>query len=226
MKARCDLQTFFDCFLLALFSLDDLLHLKIKIFVMKKTIPFFAILLISVFGYGQAYECGVQHQNKLQPTGVIELPYPPSVVDAAMSDYLSKKGKSRSNDIRGFITFRNTQPVQNDSVNPDLYFKTEHKSKKEREVTVVSLLLMPIEAQTNTGNLHYLTMDDAKDYLNGLATTIDTYNLELTIKDQNDAVIKAEAKYKSLANEGEDLENKRTGIEKKIADDKNANSSN
>jgi hypothetical protein len=111
--------------------------------------------------------------------------------------------------------------VQSDSVNADLYFKTEHKSKKEREVTVVSLLLMPIEAQANTGNLHYLTMDDAKDYLNGLATTIDAYNLELTIKDQNDAVIKAEAKYKSLANEGEDLENKRTGIEKKIADNKN-----
>jgi len=188
---------------------------------MKKTIPFFAILLISVFGYGQAYESAVQYQNKLQPAAVIELPYPPSVVDAAMSDYLSKKGKSRSNDIKGFITFRNTQPVQNDSVNADLYFKTEHKSKKEREVTVVSLLLMPIEAQTNTGNLHYLTMDDAKDYLNGLATAIDAYNLELTIKDQNDAVIKAEAKYKSLANEGEDLENKRISIEKKIADNKN-----
>jgi len=188
---------------------------------MKKTIPFFAILLISVFGYGQAYESAVQYQNKLQPAAVIELPYPPSVVDAAMSDYLSKKGKSRSNDIKEFITFRNTQPVQNDSVNADLYFKTEHKSKKEREVTVVSLLLMPIEAQTNTGNLHYLTMDDAKDYLNGLATAIDAYNLELTIKDQNDAVIKAEAKYKSLANEGEDLENKRISIEKKIADNKN-----
>ncbi len=188
---------------------------------MKKTIPFFAILLISVFGYGQAYESAVQYQNKLQPAAVIELPYPPSVVNGAMSEYLSKKGKSRSNDIKGFITFRNTQPVQSDSVNADLYFKTEHKSKKEKEVTVVSLLLMPIESQINTGNLHYLTMDDAKDYLNGLATAIDAYNLELTIKDQNDVIIKAEAKYKSLANEGEDLENKRTSIEKKIADNKN-----
>jgi seryl-tRNA synthetase len=64
-------------------------------------------------------------------------------------------------------------------------------------------------------------MDDAKDYLNGLETTINAYILELTIKDQNDAVIKAEAKYKNLANEGEDLENKRAGLEKKIADNKN-----
>jgi outer membrane murein-binding lipoprotein Lpp len=64
-------------------------------------------------------------------------------------------------------------------------------------------------------------MEDAKDYLNGLETTINAYNLELTIKDQNDAVIKAEAKYKNLASEGEDLESKRAGLEKKIADNKN-----
>ena len=46
---------------------------------MTKTIPFFPILLISVFGYGQAYESTVQYQDKLQPAAVIELPYPPSV---------------------------------------------------------------------------------------------------------------------------------------------------
>lgn len=192
-----------------------------KIFDMKQTIPFALIMLVSLTGYGQAYEGAVQYQDKLQPAAVIELPYPPSVVDAAMSDYLSKKGKSRGTDMKGFTTYRNTQPLQNDSTNADLYFKTERKSKKEKEVTVVSLLLTSAQAQTNAGNLHYLNMNDAKSYLNDLATAIDAYNLELTIKDQNDAVIKAEAKYKSLANEGDDLENKRMSIEKKIADNKN-----
>jgi hypothetical protein len=147
---------------------------------MKKRIPFFSIMLISVFGYGQAYEGTVQYDTKAQPAAVIELPYPPSVVDAAMNDYLSKKGKSRSTDIKGFTTYRNTQPVQNESVNADLYFKAERKSKKEKEVTVVFLLLMPNEVQTNTANLHYVNMNDAKDYLNDLATAIDAYNLELT----------------------------------------------
>src|SRR4051794_32179999 len=139
---------------------------------MKKTIPFFSVLLISVFGYGQAYQSAVNYQNRFELAAFIELPYPPSVVDTVMSEYLSKKGKSRGNNIKGFITFRNTQPVQNDSVNADLYFKMERKSRSEKEVTVVFLLLMPIEAQTNTGNRHHLSMDDAKDYLNGLATAI------------------------------------------------------
>ncbi|MFL5788763.1 MAG: hypothetical protein ACJ748_11965, partial [Flavisolibacter sp.] len=70
-------------------------------------------------------------------------------------------------------------------------------------------------------NLHYLSMEDGKNYLNGLATAIEAYNLELTIKDQNDAVIKAEAKYKKLTNEGDDLDKKRADLDKKIADNKN-----
>jgi hypothetical protein len=188
---------------------------------MKKIIGFFFVLVISIFSYGQAQEGQVEYQKKLQPAAVIELPYPPNVVNAAMSDYLSKKGKSKGNDIKGFATYRNTQPVQNDSSNADLYFKTERKSRREKEVTVVSLLLMPADAQTSNVNLHYLDMEEGKSYLNGLAIAIEAYDLELSIKAQNDEVIKAEAKYKSLSNEGEDLEKKRSAIEKKIADNKN-----
>jgi len=80
---------------------------------------------------------------------------------------------------------------------------------------------MPAEEQSNTSNLHYLKMDDAKNYLNELASSISAYNLEQTIRDQNDSVIKAETKYKNLVSDGNDLENKRTTIEKKIADNKN-----
>jgi uncharacterized protein (UPF0333 family) len=187
---------------------------------MKKIIAFSFVLLVSLVSYGQAHEGFVEYQHKTQPAAVIELPYSPSVVNAAMNDYLSKKGKSKGDDIKGFTTYRNTQTVQNDSSNADLYFKTERKSHKEKEVTVVSLLLAPTDAQTNNGNLHYLDMEEGKMYLNNLATAIDAYGLELTIKDQNHAVIIAEAKYKILTHEGDDLENKRIAILKKIADNK------
>jgi hypothetical protein len=188
--------------------------------IMKKIMFFLSMLFIALISYGQANVGSVTYLNHQLPAAVIELPYPPSVVDAAMADYLSKKGKSRGNDMKGFTTYRNTQPVASDSVNADIYCKTERKSKKEKEVTVVSLLLMPLDEQSSGSNLHYLTMNDAKDYLNGLATAIGAYNLELTIKEQNEAVIKAEAKFKSLTSEGEELEKKRSALEKKIADNK------
>ena len=188
---------------------------------MKKTILFLSILLISLLDYGQAREGTVEYQKRLQPAAVIELPYPPSVVDAAMNDYLSKKGRSRSTDVKGFSTFRNTQPVLTDAVNADLYFKIERKSRKEKETSVLSLLVEPAGGQADTGNLRYLDMNEAKNYLNDLASAIDAYNLEQTIKDQNDAVIKAEIKYKSIVSDGDDLEKKRTALDKKIADNKN-----
>ena len=187
---------------------------------MKKVILIFSILLITVLTYGQAYEGAVEYQKKQQLAAVIELPYPPSLVDAAMNDYLSKKGRSKGSDIKGFITYRNTEPLQKDSANADLYFKTERKSKKDKEVTVVSLLLAPVDLPANTDQLHYLTMNDAKDYLNGLATAIAAFDLEQSIKDQNSAVAKAESKYKNLVNEGDDLEKRRVELVKKIEDNK------
>lgn len=187
---------------------------------MKKISILSGLLFTAVFALAQSQEGTVAYQNKQLPAAVMELPYAPSVVNSAMNDYLSKKGRSKSSDIKGFTTYRNTQPLQEDSVNADLYFKTERKSRKEKEVTVISLLLRPDEVQTGNSSLHYLGMEDAKRYLNDLSTAISAYDVEQNIKDQNAAVQKAESKYKSLTSEGDDLEKKRAALDRKIADNK------
>src|SRR5438067_3924123 len=113
---------------------------------MKQIIILVCSLFLFTIIYGQATEGTVEVQKNLQPAAVIELPYSPDRVHSAMDDYLSKKGRSRSTDIKGFTTFRNTQAAPTDSVNADLYFKVERKSRKEKEVSIVSLLLtMPQE---------------------------------------------------------------------------------
>lgn len=179
-------------------------------------------MLIAVqFSFGQAQEGTVEYQKDHKPAAVIELPYPPSIVNAAMNDYLSKKGRSKGTDMKGFTTYRNTQPVQADSSNADLYFKIERKSRKQKEITVVSLLLEPKEAVADTSNLHYLKMDEAKMYLDELATVIEGYNLEQSINNLNDEVTKAESKYKNLVNSSEDLQKKRADLDKKIEENKN-----
>jgi hypothetical protein len=188
---------------------------------MKRTFLSLCLLFITGLVYGQAQEGRVEYQKSQQPAAVIELPYAPDLVNAAMNDYLSKKGKSRGNDLKGFTTFRNTQLAKNDSANADLYFRVERKNKHEKETSIVSLLLtMPKEGEVTANNLHYLNMEQAKAYLNELVPAIEAYNLEVQIKDQNQAVIKAESKYKSLADDGADLEKKRESIEKKIQDNK------
>lgn len=189
---------------------------------MKRILSSLCMLLIAGVAFGQAHEGSVELQKSDQPAAVIELPYPPGIVSAALNDYLSKKGKLRADDLKGFTTFRNTQPIVSDSMNADLYLKVERKSRSEKETSIISLLLTePTESvATNPAKLRYLNMEQAKAYLNDLAFAVQAYNLELQIKEQNEALTRAESKYKSLADEGADLEKKRTSLEKKIQDNK------
>jgi hypothetical protein len=172
-------------------------------------------LLVSSFVFGQAREGMVDFQKTKQPAAVIELPYHPDIVNAAMKDHLSKKGKSKGVELKGFTMYRNTQPLEQAGTNADLYFRVERKSRQEKETSLVSLLLnAPKEG--SEANVHYLSMEQAISYLNELAPAIEAYQLELQIKEQNERVIKAESKYQNLANETKDLEKKKADIEKKI----------
>lgn len=182
---------------------------------MKKISLSLTLLVFTTIVHAQASEGTVAYQKSQQPAAVIELPYSPDVVNAAMKDYLSKKGRSKGNDLKGFTTYRNTHLRPNDSANADLYFKVDRKSRQEKETSVISLLLT-LPKEGTTGNVHYLNMEQAKGYLNELAPAIEAYSLELLIKDQNEKVIKAESKYKDLSDETIDLEKKRMGIEKKL----------
>lgn len=186
---------------------------------MKRTFILLCMLSASIVMYAQAREGSVVSQKKQQPAAILELPYPADLVNAALNDHLSKKGRSKSTDMKGFTTYRNTQPVQSDSVNADMYFKVERKSRQEKGSTIVSLLVNSPSVGT-ADSVRYFAMEQAKAYLNELVPAIDAYGLELAIKDQNELLVKAESKLRGLVSEGKDLEDKRTSIEKKIADNK------
>lgn len=189
---------------------------------MKSIFLLLCMLFIAVLVVGQAKDGMVKFQRIQQPAAVIELPYAPDIVSAAMNDYLSKKGKLKGNDLKGFTTYRNTQPLQNNDVaNADLYFRVQRKDNQEKGTSTVSLLLTaPKEGNTNADNVHYLNMEQAKTFLNELTPAIEAYNLEQQIKDQNEMVIKAESKFKRLIDDGTDLESKRVSIEKKQQENK------
>jgi hypothetical protein len=188
---------------------------------MKKFIEAACLLVVSYAGFAQAMDGSVMVSKNLQPAAVIQLPYASDIVADALSDYLSKKGRSKGTDLKGFTTFRNTRAAADNSANADLYFKVERKSRQEKGSTLVSLLLTaPKEGDVASGSLHYMNMEEAKAFLNELVPAIEAYNLEQSIKDQNTAIIKAESKYRNLVEDGTDLEKKKTAIEKKITENK------
>jgi prefoldin subunit 5 len=180
-----------------------------------KSFYLIALLMgISAILHAQAIEGTVSFKKSKQSAAVIELPYSADIVNASLNEYLSKKGRSKETDARGFTTFRNTQSLQGDSVNADLFFKVERKDKQS---SITSLLVTQEVSQTTAGNgVNNLNMEQAKSYLNDLVPIIEAYQLELSIKDQNDAIIKAESKYKAKANDVDDLMKKKANIERDI----------
>ncbi|HEY1113447.1 MAG TPA: hypothetical protein VGE66_07790, partial [Chitinophagaceae bacterium] len=164
----------------------------------------------------QAQEGVVAYQKTQQPAALIHLPYSQDVVNDAMDDYLSKRG-TRTDQLKGFKSFRNTRIPGKDTVYADLYFKVNRMSRDEKEKTTVYLLVgMPNDAIALRNASTSITVEEAKEVLNQLAPAIEAFNLERMIKEQNAVVIKEEGRYKSLVKEGGDLSERRSDIEKKI----------
>jgi hypothetical protein len=183
---------------------------------MKKILFLSPVLLAVSFLFGQANEGLVTYQNKQQPAAVISLPYSVEMINMVMSDYLSKKG-SKASDIKGFKTYRNTRLMDNDSTSADLYFKINPANTKDKVQSTVYLMVgVPNEDVANRNPGAQFNMEQAKTFLNNLSPVMESYKLEIQIRDQNDLVIREEKKSKSLTDDGLDLSKKKFDLDRKL----------
>jgi len=192
---------------------------------MKTSIPFSA-LLIALLAFntarsqGYAAEGKIEYQKGDKIAAVLEMPYSTDVVEDAIKEYMDKQGLSRDHS-KGFDVFRNAKPRIGDPEISDLHFRVEKKSRKEKEASVVYLLIgRPGENMSlRTGDDRY-KIDVAKEYLNRMAPSIDAYNLELEIKSQEEIVKKAEKKKEDLEDDQKDLEKKIKNLQSKLEENK------
>jgi len=187
---------------------------------MKKIMLLSPLLFVVSFLFAQATEGLVTYQKTQYPAAVISLPYSAEMVNMVMNDYLSKKG-SKASDIKGFKTYRNTQLLDNDSVSADLYFKIEPANTKERAQSTVSLMVgVPNEDVANRNPGAQFSMAQAQTFLNNLLPVMESYKLEVQIRDQNELVIREEKKSKSITDDGLDLSKKRSDLDRKLEGNK------
>jgi hypothetical protein len=178
------------------------------------------IALLVVKAQPRAFEATTDFQHTTQPAAIIELPYPESIVEKAVDDYMSKKGMKGS-DSKGYKVFRSYKLRDTQDYMSDLYFKIERKSRKEKDLTVVSLVAgktaEDIKARVAPDNS---TLDGAKDLLNDMVSSIDAYNLEVQVKDQEDVIKKAQRKYDGLIDDQKDYEKKIKNFQDKLEENK------
>ncbi|MFM9909988.1 MAG: hypothetical protein ACKVOW_11590 [Chitinophagaceae bacterium] len=187
---------------------------------MKRIFSFFVLLLAVNSLFSQAYEAKLEHQRKMYVAAVIELPYPASELEDAIQDYMAKKGFKVSSS-KNVLSFKGVKLNPNNTENNDIHFKVERKSRKEKEVSLVHLVVSK-ENETLTQRIpeDLLGLEDGKSFLNAMTPAMEAYHLEMEIIEQDKVIKKAEKKFENLEDDQKDLEKKIKNLEDKLEQNK------
>jgi len=171
------------------------------------------ISFIAAAGKAQSYEGTVDYQKKSEKAIIIEFPYPPSAVEDAIIEKMEKLGFKKK-ESKGFLVYKNVALTDISAEPADYMIKVERKSKKEKDESIVYLLISRND-ENIIARSDALINSNTKTFLNNLSPDIEAYNLEVQIKDQQNTVEKAEKKLKNLQDDKESMEKKI----KKLQDD-------
>jgi len=172
---------------------------------------------VTIASFGQARSTQVEYQKINRPGVEIELPYPVKTIENAIQENFSRSGYKNSKS-KGFIIFRS---VRLSSLGPDsydLFFYVDKKSRRDKDNSIVSLLVSTGNDVFNDENSNHELFANSLAYLDSLRPVIAAYDLDQQILSQEDEVKSAEKKYQKLQDDGKDLESKRRKIESDISD--------
>lgn len=163
---------------------------------------------IKMDAFCQAFATKVEYQKTQQPAAGIQVSYTSGTVEDAVKEYMNKKGY-KSSSTKGFILYRAATLDSADTELSDLYFSVDRKSRKEKDVTLITLLPAKKDEDLLTRSQpDSQRIEKAKAFLDNMTPFIDAYQLQLQLNDQTDVVKKAEKKLNSLLNDENDLNKK------------------
>lgn len=192
---------------------------------MRKILPLLFVLALTVYSVQAdaqvvASESKVEHSKGDKIAAVIELPYPVEEVEAAIAEHFSKKG-GKSDKSKGFQIFRNMKLQEEDVELNDLHFKVERKSRKEKDITVVYLLVgRPSENVGVRSGVDRHKINEAKEFLNQLTPSVEAHHLDVQIVGQEEVMKKATKKNLALIDEQKELEDKIKALQQKLEQNK------
>lgn len=178
---------------------------------MKKIIFLALSVLFYQFSTAQAYEGLIDYNKKSQPAVLIDYKYPQETVEKILKDKLERLGlKVKSS--KGFLVVYNAVISSISSTAMDYAFQVDRKSKREKDIIVISMLMNVSEASTTAEN-----STNAKTFLNELAPAIEGLNTDNMINEQYQSLSKAQKKYKNLQDDQASLEKKIRNLQDELS---------
>jgi hypothetical protein len=173
---------------------------------MKQIIVTVLSVFSSMMVLAQSYEGTIEYQKKDQKAMVIDFPYSPSVVEDAIVMKMEKMGHKKK-ESKGFLVYKNVVISEISSEPADYMIKVERKSRKEKDESVVYVVMNRAE-ENLIARSDAMINSNVKTFLNEMTPHVEAHNLEVEIKKQEEAVAKAEKKLKNLVADKESMEKK------------------
>lgn len=152
--------------------------------------------------FAQAYESKVDYNKTQQAAVVNEYPFSEQIVEKTLRDKFERMGYKIKN-TRGFLVINNATVGAISSKPIEYAFKVERKSRKEKDITVLSAIMSDNGANITADNSAKL-----KSFLADLTPAIEAVNLDFMVNEQFDAVVKSQKKLKNFQDEQNSLERK------------------
>lgn len=184
---------------------------------MKQCFLFCLFTAILFSATAQSRISTVEYQKVKRDALVNELPFPEKLVSNAIKDTLEKLGY-KGKESKGFVVYKAVKLEALGSKEHDLYFSVDAKGRKEKNISVVTLMISKgfDDFATESGDKDLVA--DARDYLNNLREIVAVYDLEQQITEQDTEVKRHEKRSANLTEEAENLQKEKKKLEKKIED--------
>jgi len=191
---------------------------------MKKLAALLLAFFMIKIASAQSSYTTISYNKSSQPGLMLELPYNTDVSEGFIVDNLKKtgydpetKGKLfwKQNKLNGFYIFKDVR-LEGTSQTVDLYFKVDQKSKRQKDASIIYLLIGKGENDFVSSSSDETTYNAAKNFLNGFIDKSASYKLDLDIKNQEGVVKDAEKKLDKLKDNEKDMNKKIDQLQKDL----------
>ena len=171
----------------------------------------FTLLLLFILSmqlsFAQVYEGKIEYNKTSQAAVIAEYNYPEATVEKTLRDKLERMGyKVKSS--KGYLIISNAEISSISSKSMEYAFKIERKSKKEKDATIVTLVINDNNVNATADN-----SSRAKKFLTDLSPDIDVVNTDNIVNEQYDALVKSQKKLKNLKDDQMNIEKKIRNLE-------------
>lgn len=181
---------------------------------------FFFLSLTCTINAQTASEAKFSIKKTEQPAFYIELNYPPDVVEDALKKHLKESAGTKGSESKDIRAYKGVTLSQISSDKLDIYTSVERKSKKEKDKSIVYMLVSKGNDVFISSATDAELAQKTKDFLNSFMGTAAAYNHELQVKEQEETVRKAQKKLDGYKEDIADYEKKIADYQRKIEERK------